>query len=69
MIPGNPVLITLNPNELTDSERRQTLEAVKLIKWERNRIIKGRIYANESNKKRYLKEGESVALPTVLIEG
>ena len=31
-MPGNPVVIPLNPDEITDSERRQALEVVKLIK-------------------------------------
>ena len=65
---GKPVVIPLNPDELTDSERRQALESVKLIKEKRNGIIKGITCANGSKKKRYLKEGEILASPTVSIE-
>ena len=31
-MPVNPVVITLNPDELTDAEITQALEAVNLIK-------------------------------------
>ena len=65
---GKPVVVPLKPDKLTGSERRQALESVKLIKEKRNGIIKGITCANGSKKKRYLKEGESMALPTVLLE-
>ena len=51
-----PAVVPLNPDELTDSERRQAIEAVNLIKGEINGITKGRTYANGSKQKVYLKE-------------
>ena len=51
------MVIPLNPDELTDSERREPLEDVNLIKEKMNGIIKGRTYPNGINQKRYLKEG------------
>ena len=63
------MVIPLNPDEITDVERRQSLEAVKLIKKKINGIIKVRTCANESKQKRYLKEVESVTLIMVSMEG
>ena len=39
LMPVNTVVIPLNPDELTDAERRQSIEAVNLIKGEINCII------------------------------
>ena len=38
---GNPVVITLNTDELTDAESSQSLEAVNLVNLKRSGIIKG----------------------------
>ena len=67
-MPGKPVVIQLNPDEITYSKGRQELEAVNLLK-KRKGIIKVRTCANGSKKNRYLKEGESVTSPTVPLEG
>ena len=67
-MPVNPVIIILNPDELTNSERRQALESVNLIKYKINWIIKGRTCANGRKKKMYLKEEESVASTMVSLE-
>ena len=67
-IPGNPVVIPLNPDEITYAKMRQALYSVNLIKEKINGIIKVRTCANGS-KKRYLKYGKSVASLTVFLEG
>ena len=54
---GNPVVIPLNPYELTDAESRQSLEAVNIIKEKINGIIKGITCTNGSKQNIYLKEG------------
>ena len=54
---------------LTDEDKRQALDAVNLIKQKRCGKIKGRCAANGSRQKQYLKEDESVASPTVSLEG
>ena len=46
----------------------RALEAVNLIKEKRNGIIKGRTCANGSKQKRYLKEEDVIASPTVALE-
>ena len=56
VMPVKLVVIPLNPDEITDVERRQSLEAVNLIKEIINVIIKGRSCANGSNQNRYFKE-------------
>ena len=63
------MILSLNPDELTDAKIRQALEAVDLIKEKRNGVINGGTCANWSNKKRYLKEGESVVSPMASLEG
>ena len=68
-MPGNPVVIPLNPDELTDVKRRQALEALNLTKERINEIIKGTNCTNGINQKRYFTKGESVVSPTVLMEG
>ena len=69
VITGKPMVVPLNPDELTDSETRQALEAMNLINKKIYGIIKGITYANGRRQKIFLKEGESVASPTIYIEG
>ena len=68
-MPGNPVVILLNTDRLIDAERGQTLEVVSILKEKINGIIKVRTCANGSKQKRYFKERQIVASPTVLLEG
>ena len=69
VITGKSVVIPLNPDDLTDAERRQALEAGNLIQEKRNGIIKGRTCANGNKQNTYLREGEIVASPMVSLEG
>ena len=69
VMPGKPVVIQLKPDEIIDVERRQSIEAVNIIKEQINGIIKGRTCANGIKQKSNLKEVESVASPTIFLEG
>ena len=64
-MPGKPVIGEVNPDKLTDEEKLKALSAVNLVKEKRNGIVKGRTCANGSKQRRYLKDFESVASPTV----
>jgi len=67
--PGNPVVAGVDPKDMTHEDRtKHTLEAVNLIQEKRSGKIKGRTCADGSKQKRYLKEGESIASPTVSLE-
>ena len=67
--PGKPVVEPIEYNSLTKEELRSALEAVSLIKEKRSGKMKGRVCANGSRQRRYLKADESVASPTVSTEG
>ena len=54
-MPVKPVVITSNPDEPTDAERRKALETVNPIKEKINVIFRGRTCANGSKQKMYLK--------------
>ena len=49
-IPGNPVVIPLNPDELIYTERRQEIEAVRITKEKINVITRVRNCADRSKK-------------------
>ena len=55
-------------SELTSEDRRKALEAVNIIKEKRTGDIKGRICADRSKQKKYLKRGETILSPTVSLE-
>ena len=67
--PGKKVVDGVDPKTLTEEEKQQALDAVNLIKEKRTGEIKGRTCANGSKQHLYLKENESVASPTVSLEG
>jgi hypothetical protein len=67
-VPGKPVVDPVDPTTISHDEKRQALEAVNLIKEKRCGRIKGRTCANGSKQRQFLKEGESVASPTVSLE-
>ena len=68
VVPNKPVVIPINPDELTESDKKQALDAVTLIEEKRDNKLKARCCANGSKQKFYLKEYESVASPTVGLE-
>ena len=65
---GKSVVGAINFDKLSKEDKMNALEAVSLIKEKRTGDIKGRVAANGSKQKKYLKEGESVASPTVSLE-
>ena len=67
-VPGKPVLAPIDPDTLSREEKRQSLEAVNLIKEKRCGKIKGRTCANGSRQREFLKEDESVSSPTCAME-
>ena len=66
--PGNPVVGPIDPTILTQEDKIRAMEAVNLIKEKRCGKIKGRTCANGSVQRKFLKDGESVASPTVSVE-
>ena len=68
-VPGKPVCIPICPSEITDEQKKQALDAVVLLEEKRNGDTKVRSCANGSKQRNYLKEFESVASPTVSLEG
>ena len=55
--PGKPVVKPIDPNTLTREEKYKAMEAVNLIKEKRCGKIKGRMCANGSTQRKYLKDG------------
>ena len=69
-MPGKPVIEAMNPDDMTNEDKmKRTLEAVTVIKQKRCGKIKGRTCADGSKQRRYLKEFESVASPTLSLDG
>ena len=68
-VEGKPVVEGIIPERLSGTEKDRALDAVNLIDHKRDGRIKGRSCLNGSKQKSYLKEFESVASPTVSLEG
>ena len=68
-MPGKPFVTEINPDSITEEEKKKALDAVNLIELKRDGRVKGRSCANGSKQRRYLKEYDSVASPTVSLEG
>ena len=66
--PGKPVVGPIDPDKLPLEIKRAALETINLIKDKRCGNIKGRTCANGNKQRKYLKEGETVASPTVSTE-
>ena len=67
-VPGKPVIKPLNADSLSFEDKKKAMEAVTFIKEKRCGTIKGRSCANGSGQRKYLKENESVASPTCVLE-
>ena len=67
--PGKPVVEPIDPDTLSVEEKKRALGAVNIIEQKRDGRIKARTCANGSKQRMYLKEDESVASPTVSLEG
>lgn len=66
--PGKPVVEPVEANLLTTNDKARALEAMNIIAEKRCGKIKGRTCADGSKQRRYLKDDESVASPTVCLE-
>lgn len=66
---GNPVVTPTPYESLTEDDKYKALDAVNLIQQKRCGKIKGRCTANGSKQRKYLSPDESVASPTVSLEG
>ena len=67
-MPNKPVVLPQDPTKLTRTEKREALEAVKMIKENCTGKINGRTCANSSKQQFFLKYGEDFALPTISLE-
>ena len=67
-MPGKKVIGAINPDDLSDEQKRAALNAVNLIKKKIDGSIKGRTCADGSKQHKYLKEDESIASPKVALE-
>ena len=56
-IPGKPVFGSISYDSLSKQEIKEALEAVNLIKEQRDGKIKGRTCVDGSKQQKYLKEG------------
>ena len=69
-MPGRPVIEAVKYSDLTEEDKKKhTLEAVTVVKQKRCGKIKGRTCADGSKQRRYLKEFETVASPTLSLDG
>ena len=64
------MVVPVDPDVLLQEAKNMALDAVNLVELKRDgKTLKGRTCANGSKKRMYLKEYESVASPTVMLEG
>ena len=68
-VPNKPVIKGIDYQSLTDDDKRKALDAINIIELKRDGKMKGRSCANGSKQRSYLTEYESVASPTVSLEG
>ena len=61
VLPGNPVIVPINIESLTDEDKRKSLKAVNLIKVKRCSKIKGRTCANGSRQRNFVKAEDNFA--------
>ena len=67
-MPGKKIMTAIDPDILYAEKKEKEKNDVNLIKWIRDKTIKGITCADGRNHKRYLGKYESVALPTVSME-
>ena len=65
---GNTVVATIDPDTVSYEYKRNSIEAVNLIKDKITGIIWGRTFVDGSKQKRYLKEVESISSPMIYLE-
>ena len=68
-VEGNPVIELIDPSVITAEQKQQAMNAVNHINDKKATLqVKGRTCADGSKQCQYLKEDESLASPTVLLE-
>ena len=67
-VDGKPVVAPINPDTLTNDDKKKALEAVNLIAEKRNGDLKGRTCANGRKQRRFIKPGDIISSPTVSLE-
>ena len=68
-VPGKPVVVEIDPDQLSPEEKRRALDAMNIIELKRDGRVKGQSCANGSKQKLYLKEYQLVASPTISLKG
>ena len=68
VVPGKPVIEPIPFCNLTERDKKESLEAVNLIAQKRCGKIKGRTCANGSRQRKYISTEESFASPTASLE-
>ena len=66
---NKPVVIPIDPSTLSYDDKKKALDAVNLISEKCDGTIKGRTCANGSKQRMYLAQADTVASPTVSVEG
>ena len=67
-VEGKPAVDEISPEYLTTENKKRALDEVNLIDLKQDGRVKGRSCLNGSKQKKYLKEFDSVVLPTVSLE-
>mgnify|MGYP000939170828 CR=1 FL=1 len=68
-VENKPVIKPISYDKLSDEDKRKALDAVNIVELKRDGRLKGRSCANGSKQRSYLTEYDSVASPTVSLEG
>ena len=68
VLPGNPVIVPIDIESLTEEDKRLSLEVVNLIKVKRCGKINGRTCANGSRQRHFVKAEDNFASPMASLE-
>ena len=63
------MVLPINPDNLTNDELEQALDAINLIQKKKNGLLKAWCCATGNRQRKYLREDESVSSPTLSVEG
>ena len=67
-VKGKPVICAINPDDISLESKKKAMNVVNLIQQKRCGKIKGRACADGSRQRRYFKDDENTASPTVNLE-
>ena len=65
---GKRVIAPIDPNKLTDAQKKRALESIHLINFKRNGIVKGRTCANGKKQRQYVRVEDILSSPTSSLE-